>query len=122
MSHSRIQRIDKNNVKSFIDSTKTFIFDCDGVLWHSGDLLPKTNEFLDLLRGLVIFRRVILYDEGQENFLRDEQQHQFEKELFGQDGEAWDQREEGNPSYRPLNRIGRDLLLLLRCIFIPQTS
>ncbi|KAG6548634.1 hypothetical protein Mapa_009788 [Marchantia paleacea] len=35
-----------------ISSVETFIFDCDGVIWNSGELLEGVKETVDLLRTL----------------------------------------------------------------------
>jgi ribonucleotide monophosphatase NagD (HAD superfamily) len=41
------------NVASFIDSYDNFIFDCDGVLWRTTDLVPGANKTLDFLKEKV---------------------------------------------------------------------
>ncbi|BBN00084.1 phosphoglycolate phosphatase [Marchantia polymorpha subsp. ruderalis] len=35
-----------------ISSVETFIFDCDGVIWNSGELLEGVKETIDMLRSL----------------------------------------------------------------------
>lgn len=42
-----------SNARSFVDSTDTFIFDCDGVLWKTHHLLPGVAETMDMLRAKV---------------------------------------------------------------------
>ncbi|KAJ3074090.1 hypothetical protein HDU98_012118 [Podochytrium sp. JEL0797] len=42
----------KSNDQKFIDSIDTFLFDCDGVLWHGDYPIPRVAEVLDKLRSL----------------------------------------------------------------------
>ncbi|KAG8900029.1 hypothetical protein FRC01_010282 [Tulasnella sp. 417] len=37
---------------SFVDQFDTFMFDCDGVLWHGDTLIPGTAQVLEHLRAL----------------------------------------------------------------------
>ncbi|EGC35089.1 hypothetical protein DICPUDRAFT_152608 [Dictyostelium purpureum] len=41
-----------NNVKEFVNSIDTFIFDCDGVLWLGSTIVEKAVETLQYLRAL----------------------------------------------------------------------
>lgn len=47
-------RLNINNISNFIKNIENFIFDCDGVLWRSNNLLPYTHETLTMLRNMVI--------------------------------------------------------------------
>jgi ribonucleotide monophosphatase NagD (HAD superfamily) len=53
MAQTHCTTVDTSNVASFVDSTDTFIFDCDGVLWKTHSLLPGVAETMDMLRDMV---------------------------------------------------------------------
>lgn len=38
--------------KSLVEATKTFIFDCDGVIWKGDSVIEGVPETLDMLRGM----------------------------------------------------------------------
>ncbi len=41
----------REDYATFVDNFDTFLFDCDGVLWHGDDLVPGAVEVLSLLRA-----------------------------------------------------------------------
>ncbi|XP_074660436.1 glycerol-3-phosphate phosphatase-like [Tubulanus polymorphus] len=45
-------QITSENAQRFMDDHDTFLFDCDGVLWHGSTPFPGVVEFLNILRKL----------------------------------------------------------------------
>jgi 4-nitrophenyl phosphatase len=39
------------NLKEWLDSMDTFVFDCDGVLWLGSTLIPQVKEVLEKLQS-----------------------------------------------------------------------
>ena len=40
----------KEEYESLVDRYDTFMFDCDGVIWHGDRLVPGAREVLSILR------------------------------------------------------------------------
>ena len=40
----------KEKINSIIDETETFVFDCDGVLWHGNKLIEGAVKFVNELK------------------------------------------------------------------------
>ncbi|OLL24882.1 4-nitrophenylphosphatase [Neolecta irregularis DAH-3] len=82
----KLQNVDDYN--KFLDSFETFLFDCDGVLWHGNTLLPRTRETLDLLkkRGKRIIFVTNNSSKSRKSYKKKLESHEIpaeEDEIFG---------------------------------------
>jgi hypothetical protein len=51
MAHKQ-RKMDIAEAKKLLDKTKTFIFDCDGVIWKGDSLIDGVPETIDMLKSM----------------------------------------------------------------------
>jgi hypothetical protein len=77
--------------ETLLDKYDTWMFDCDGVLWHGDRLIDGAVDVLDLLRsrsmsfsGKATFIPHLDMWRREEGPLRHEQRHQIQEKLQGE--------------------------------------
>jgi 4-nitrophenyl phosphatase len=84
-------QISAENVGSFLTSFDNFVFDCDGVLWRSGNIIPGVLETLQLLRKMVGLNesadqsgqgKGVFFCSNNSTSSREDYQHKMQKLLI----------------------------------------
>lgn len=65
-----------DSLNEFLGSTDTFLFDCDGVLWRSGNIVPGADKAIEKLLSL---GKRVFYITNNSTTSRAEYVHKFEK-------------------------------------------
>jgi 4-nitrophenyl phosphatase len=76
-----------DDYKSLLDNHDTWLFDCDGVLWHDDEVIDGVIEVLGILRcqGEHCYnsRLLCIEQSRQKDHLRHKQRYKIPKDLQG---------------------------------------
>lgn len=78
-SLSKLSKLDKDDLASFLDSFDTVLTDCDGVLWMGDNAIDGSADALNQLREL---GKKIFYVTNNSTKLRDEYVNKCRKLKF----------------------------------------